>query len=52
MVKDGGFSNSLRNHAWIRKGTYLFNGNLTNKSLADKFQLKYRDLDLLVGLFN
>lgn len=52
IVKDGGVSNSIRNHAWIRKGTYLYNGNLTNKSLADKFQLKYRDLDLLVGLFN
>jgi alanine dehydrogenase len=51
MNMNGGFSDSLRKNSGLRNGTYLFKGNLTNKSLADKFNLKYHDLDLIAGIY-
>jgi len=51
MNMNGGFSDSLRKNRGLRNGTYLFKGNLTNKSLADKFNLKYHDLDLIAGIY-
>jgi alanine dehydrogenase len=52
MVDEGGFAEFLKINKGIRKGTYLYKGNLTNKNLADKFGIKYHDIDLLVGLFS
>jgi len=51
MANMGGFSEFLKNKPGIRKGTYLYRGNLTNKNLSDKFGLKYHDIDLLAGLY-
>lgn len=51
MASMGGFADYLRLKAGIRKGTYLFKGSLTNKHLADKFGLKYHDIDLMAGMF-
>jgi len=51
MNMNGGFSDSLRKNKGLRNGTYLFKGNLTNKALADKFNLKYHDLDLIAGIY-
>lgn len=51
MAQSGGFSDFLRLKPGIRKGTYLYKGNLTNKSLADKFAIKYHDIDLMIGMF-
>jgi alanine dehydrogenase len=50
MTEFGGFSESLRAKSGLRRGTYLFKGNLTNKNLADKFNLKYHDMDLIAGI--
>lgn len=51
MAQSGGFADFLRLKPGIRKGTYLYRGSLTNKSLADKFGIKYQDMDLIIGLF-
>ncbi len=51
MHKEGGFSHLLRSRASVRKGTYLYRGNVTHKQLADRFGFRYSDLDLLVGLY-
>lgn len=51
MAQAGGFADFLRLKPGIRKGTYLYRGSLTNKSLADKFGIKYQDMDLMIGLF-
>lgn len=51
MAQMGGFGEFLRMKAGVRKGTYLYRGSLTNKNLADKFAIKYHDIDLMVGLF-
>jgi alanine dehydrogenase len=51
MAQAGGFADFLRLKPGIRKGTYLYRGSLTNKSLADKFGIKYHDMDLMIGLF-
>ncbi len=51
MAQAGGFADFLRLKPGIRKGTYLYRGSLTNKSLADKFGIKYHDMDLMIGMF-
>lgn len=51
MGQLGGFGDFLRLKSGIRKGTYLFKGSLTNKNLADKFGIKYHDIDLMAGMF-
>ena len=47
----GNFENVLRAYSGVRNGTYLYNGTLTNKVLADSFNLKSKDLDLLMAAF-
>lgn len=51
MSNMGGFADFLRLKPGVRKGTYLFKGSLTNKNLADKFSIKYHDIDLMAGMF-
>lgn len=51
MAAMGGFADFLRLKAGARKGTYLFKGSLTNRNLADKFGIKYHDIDLMAGMF-
>jgi alanine dehydrogenase len=52
MAETGGFNEYLRFRPGARKGTYLFKGTLTNKALADKFSLRFQDIDLMVGMFS
>jgi alanine dehydrogenase len=51
MAQMGGFAEFVKHKPGIRKGTYLYRGNLTNKNLSDKFGFKYQDIDLLAGLY-
>lgn len=43
----GNFDNFLWNDDGVRHGLYIYNGSLTNQYLADKFDIKFTDLDLL-----
>lgn len=51
MGEDGGIENTLRVNPGVRKGTYVYNGLLTNKFLGHTFRLPYKDLDLLMASF-
>lgn len=44
----GGLMNLIWEKAGIRNAVYLYQGQLTNKDLADRFNLTHKDLDLLV----
>lgn len=44
----GGFENSLRFDKGLRNGLYFYHGILTNKSVAEWFNLSYRDINLLM----
>lgn len=52
IVIQGGFAEALKVNKGLRRGTYMYKGSLTNKQLAQKFGLPFKDLDLLVGLFS
>lgn len=45
--KSGGFDKLLYSDPPLRNGVYIYKGSLTNRHLAEKFKLKYTDLDLL-----
>ena len=46
--EDGGLENSLRYDRGLRSGLYFYHGILTNKSVADWFDLSHRDINLLI----
>ncbi|EDP95819.1 alanine dehydrogenase [Kordia algicida OT-1] len=48
IADDGGLENSLRFDKGLKNGLYFYHGVLTNKSVADWFDLPYRDINLLV----
>jgi alanine dehydrogenase len=44
----GGFMNLIWERPGIRNAVYLYQGQLTNKHLAERFNIQYKDLDLLI----
>lgn len=52
MGEEGGIKNLIKTNQGIRNGAYLFNGIVTNKVVADHFDMPYRDLDLLIAAFH
>ncbi|MGN8058881.1 alanine dehydrogenase [Pedobacter sp. 22163] len=44
----GGLMNMVWNNPGIREALYIYQGNCTNKDLADMFSLPFKDLELLV----
>ena len=48
IAEDGGLESSLRFDRGLRNGLYFYHGILTNKSVADWFDLKYSDANLLI----
>lgn len=44
----GGLVNMVWNNPGIREALYIYQGNCTNKDLADMFNLPFKDLELLV----
>lgn len=48
IAEDGGFENALKFDLSLRKGMYLYHGILTNRSVADWFNLPYTDINLLI----
>jgi len=49
MGEEGGFDALIRRDAGVRKGVYVYNGILTNKSLSEIFKLPYKDINLLTA---
>ncbi|MBS1646373.1 MAG: alanine dehydrogenase [Bacteroidetes bacterium] len=48
---EGGFESLIRKDSGLRNGVYLYNGILTNQYLAETFNLPYKDINLLVGMY-
>lgn len=51
IAEAGGIIHLLKNDRGMRNGVYLFNGILTNETLAQKFGAISKDLDLLISAF-
>jgi alanine dehydrogenase len=45
----GGVDDMIFTHQWFMKGIYCYRGSLTNIHLARKFNLKHKDLNLLMA---
>ncbi|SDR75473.1 alanine dehydrogenase [Gramella sp. MAR_2010_147] len=48
IADEGGLENTLRFDKGLRNGLYFYHGILTSKSIADWFNLSYRDINLLI----
>lgn len=48
IAEQGGIENALRFDKGLKNGLYFYHGVLTNKSVADWFDLKYNDINLLI----
>lgn len=48
IAEQGGIENTLRFDKGLKNGLYFYHGVLTNKSVADWFDLSYRDINLLI----
>ncbi len=46
--EEGGLENTLRFDRGLRHGLYFYHGILTNKSVAEWFDMPYRDINLLI----
>lgn len=45
---DGGLESAIRCNRGLKNGIYFYHGLLTNKSIADWFDLEHRDINLIV----
>lgn len=48
IAEEGGFENCARFDKSLRNGMYFYHGILTNKTVADWFNLPFRDINLLM----
>lgn len=46
--ESGGLSSLIWSHPGIRNAIYLYQGNLTNKDMAERFNIPFKDLSLMV----
>ena len=49
IAQMGGIEQSVRINAGLRHGLYLYKGMLTKEFIAEKFELKYTDLNLILS---
>lgn len=47
----GGIDNYIKSSKSFRKGVYVYNGILTNSNLSEKFNIPYKDIDLLLAVY-
>lgn len=48
IADDGGIESAIRCNRGLKNGVYCYHGLLTNKAIADWFNIDYRDINLLV----
>jgi alanine dehydrogenase len=48
-AEEGGVEEMIFSHKWFMKGVYTYKGSLTNESVARKFALKYKNIELLLA---
>lgn len=50
--QEGGVDTILKTDVGIRHGVYLYQGIMTNKYIADTFNIPFQDIDLLMAAFH
>jgi len=48
MGDQGGCSDLIKNNQGFRNGVYIYKGTLTSEVLGKVFDLKYKNIDLLI----
>jgi alanine dehydrogenase len=48
-AEEGGVEEMIFLHKWFMKGVYAYKGNLVNESVARKFKLKHKNIELLLA---
>ena len=48
-AEEGGVEEMIFLHKWFMKGVYAHKGTLTNAYIARKFNMRFKDLDLLLA---
>lgn len=46
---EGGIQEFIMSRKWFAKGVYVYKGMLTNEPLAKKFNLRFKDINLLIA---
>jgi len=49
-AEEGGVEEMIFAHKWFMKGVYTYKGNLTNESIARKFKMKFKNIELLMAV--
>jgi len=49
IAESGGFKNYFWDISIIRNGVYVYKGNLVKRHIGERFNLKFKDIDLLIG---
>ena len=49
IAEEGDINDMIFNHKWFMRGVYLYKGSLTNYMIAQKFNMKCKDLNLLLA---
>ena len=47
--KYGGIESLIAEKCWFRKGVYMYKGNMTSQSLAHRFEMPYKDINLFMA---
>ncbi len=48
-AEEGGVESMIFSHKWFMKGVYTYKGSLTNESVARKFGMKFKNIELLMA---
>ncbi|TNE78197.1 MAG: alanine dehydrogenase [Bacteroidetes bacterium] len=49
IAEVGGFKNYFWESSIIRNGVYVYKGNLVKRHIGERFNMKFKDIDLLIG---
>ncbi|MBT30803.1 MAG: alanine dehydrogenase [Thalassobius sp.] len=49
IVELGGIDEMIFSNKWFAKGVYSYRGGITNKNIANKYNLHYKNLDLIIA---
>ncbi|MCK5847164.1 MAG: alanine dehydrogenase [Bacteroidales bacterium] len=47
----GGINQLIVNDSGVRNGIYIYNGKITFRSIAEKYDIRYQDLSLMIAAF-
>lgn len=48
-AEEGGIEEMIFAHKWFMKGVYTYKGSLTNESVARRFSMKFKNIELLLA---